>query len=41
MILRKLMTIAIITSMFAGSMFAGSLSGRVNFEGKGPKKKTL
>ncbi|MBC8256337.1 MAG: hypothetical protein H8E85_03430 [Candidatus Marinimicrobia bacterium] len=39
--LRKLMTIAIITSIFAGSMFAGSLSGRVNFEGKGPKKKAL
>lgn len=38
---RRLTTIAIITSIFAGSMFAGSLSGRVNFEGKGPKKKTL
>ena len=41
MMLRKLMTIAIITGIFTGSIFAGSLSGRVNFEGKGPKKKAL
>ena len=41
MIIRKLMIIVIITSTFASSIFAGSLTGRVNFEGKGPKKKTL
>ena len=41
MMLRKLMIIVIITSIFAGSIFAGSLTGRVNFKGKGPKKKTL
>ena len=41
MMLRKLMIIVIITSIFAGSIFAGSLTGRVNFEGKGPKQKTL
>jgi len=39
--LRQLMIIAIITSIFTGSIFAGSLTGRVNFEGKGPKQKTL
>ena len=38
---RQLMIIAIITSIFAGSIFAGSLTGRVNFKGKGPKQKTL
>ena len=41
MMLKQLMIIAIITSNFAGSTFAGSLPGRVNFEGKGPKQKTL
>ena len=41
MMLRQLMIISIITSIFAGSIFAGSLTGRVNFEGKGPKKKAL
>ena len=41
MMLRKLMIIVIITSIFAGSIFAGSLTGRVNFEGNGPKQKTL
>ncbi len=41
MMLRKLMIIVIITSIFASSIFAGSLTGRVNFEGKGPKQKTL
>ena len=41
MMLRKLMIITIITSIFAGSIFAGTLTGRVNFEGKGPKQKTL
>ena len=41
MMLRQLMIIAIITSIFAGGIFAGSLTGRVNFKGKGPKKKTL
>ena len=39
--LRILMTIVIFTSIFASSIFAGSLSGRVNFKGKGPKKKAL
>ena len=38
---RRLLTIAIITGIFAGNIFAGSLTGRVNFEGKGPKKKAL
>jgi len=41
MMLRQLMIIAIITSIFAGSIFAGSLTGRVNFKGKGSKKKIL
>jgi len=39
--LGKLMIIVIITSLFTCSIFAGSLTGRVNFEGKGPKKKIL
>jgi len=39
--LRKLITVAIITGIFTSSMFSGTLSGRVNFKGKGPKKKTL
>jgi len=39
--LRKLIAIVITTNIFAGSIFAGSLTGRVNFEGKGPKKKTI
>ena len=41
MMLRQLMIVALVTSIFAGSIFAGSLSGRVNFKGKGPKKKAL
>ena len=41
MMLRQLIIIAIITSIFAGSIFAGSLTGRVNFEGKGQKQKIL
>ena len=41
MMLRKLMIIVLVTSIFTGSIFAGSLIGRVNFEGKGPKQKTL
>ena len=41
MILRKIFTITIITGIFASSISAGSLSGRVNFQGKAPKKKTL
>ena len=41
MILRKIFTIIIITGIFTSSISAGSLSGRVNFQGKAPKKKTL
>ena len=41
MMLRKSILIVIIASIFAGNIFAGSLTGRVNFEGKGPKQKTL
>ena len=41
MILRKIITIIILAGMLASSIFAGSLSGRVNFQGKGPQKKTL
>ena len=41
MMLRKLMIIATITSTFASSIFAGSLTGRVNFKGKGQKQKIL
>ena len=41
MILRKITTIIILAGMLASSMFAGSLSGRVNFQGNAPKKKTL
>ena len=40
--LRKLTIIVIITSIFtSSSIFAGTLTGRVNFEGKSPTKKTL
>jgi hypothetical protein len=39
--LRKLMIIVLVTSIFTGSIFAGSLIGRVNFEGIDKKKKTL
>ena len=41
MILRKIITIIILAGMLASSIFAGSLSGRVNFQGNAPKKKTL
>ena len=41
MILRKIIIIIIIAGICVSSMFAGSLSGRVNFQGKAPKKKTL
>ena len=41
MIIRKIITIIIMVGIFASSIFAGSLSGRVNFQGKTPKKKTL
>ena len=41
MILRKIITIIIIAGICVSYMFAGSLSGRVNFQGKAPKKKTL
>ena len=41
MMLRNLITIAIISGIFLNNITAGSLSGRVNFNGKAPKKKTL
>ena len=41
MILRKITIIIIMAGIFASSIFAGSLSGRVNFQGKTPNKKTL
>ncbi len=41
MILREITTSIILSGMLISSIFAGSLSGRVNFEGKSPKKKTL
>ena len=41
MILRKISTIIILAGMLTNSIFAGSLSGRVNFKGNAPKKKTL
>ena len=41
MILRKITTIIILVGICVSSIFAGSLAGRVNFQGKAPKKKTL
>ncbi len=41
MMLRKLMLILIITSIIERGIFAGAITCRVNFEGKGPKQKTL
>ena len=41
MILRKIVTMIIMVGVFASSIFAGSLSGRVNFQGNAPKKKTV
>ena len=39
--LRKLILCSIITAFFCSNLFSGSLSGRVNFEGKAPKKKIV
>ena len=41
MILQKITTIIIMAGICVSPMFAGSLSGKVNFQGKSPKKKTL
>ena len=41
MMLKKIIISTIITGIIVGNLFAGSLSGRVNFQGKAPKKKTL
>ena len=41
MILRKLILSTIIITVFVSNLFSGSLSGRVNFQGKAPKLKTL
>jgi len=41
MILRKIITITITAGIFLSSIIAGSLSGRVNFQGKAPKKKIV
>ncbi len=41
MILRNITSIIILVGICASSIFAGSLTGRVNFKGKAPKKKTL
>ena len=41
MILRKIITMIIMAGISVSSIFAGSLSGRVNFQGNAPKKKTL
>ena len=41
MVLQKIIAITIIVGISASSIFAGSLSGRVNFQGNAPKKKTL
>ena len=41
MILREIITMIIMAGICVSSIFAGSLSGRVNFQGKAPKKKTL
>ena len=39
--LKKFFVITIISNLFISSSLAGTLSGRVNFDGKAPKKKTL
>ena len=41
MVLRKIIISIITLGILASSIFAGSLSGRVNFQGNAPKKKTL
>ena len=41
MMLRNLITITITAGILFSSILAGSLSGRVNFQGKAPKKKSL
>ena len=41
MVLRKIIISIITLGILSSSIFAGSLSGKVNFQGKAPKKKTL
>ena len=41
MILQKIITITITYGILLSCIFAGSLSGRVNFQGKAPKKKIV
>ena len=41
LIIRKIFIYSIITTFLCSHLFSGSLSGRVNFDGKAPKKKTL
>ena len=41
MILKEIIAIIIMVGIFSNSIFAGSLSGRVNFQGKAPKKKIV
>ena len=41
MILRNITAIIILSGICASFILAGSLTGRVNFQGKAPKKKTL
>jgi len=41
MMLKNIIIITTITIIFIGNLFSGSLTGRVNFDGKAPKKKTL
>ena len=39
--LKKFFICSIISALFFSNLFSGSLSGRVNFNGKSPKKKLL
>ena len=39
--LKKALIISVICSLFISSALSGSLSGRVNFDGKPPKKRTI
>ena len=39
--LKRAFTITIISSIFISNVIGGTLSGRVNYKGKAPKKKTL
>ena len=39
--IRNIITFVLISGLFFSSILAGSLSGKVNFQGKAPKKKTV